>query len=565
MNRLRIFLFSSVAAMAVALTACGGGGGSSPTPTSPGSITQPSAPPATLSLSTNAVSGTKDTDFYGYADVTGNASYVLPFNWTMTGLPSGVTVGFGNFNNTRVYWQGVATVAGTFPVHVVVRDSSPGQPVKIDTTVTFTIDTAFKFVRLTTPRAVVNSPYSFGNYVANGTPPFHFEVYQGTLPAGLSLDPVSGVIAGTPTSDFPYFNLVGLKVTDSSTPPKTIQDLFSFFVNPVLRFNGQQSVMYLRTQNYISVNVQGGLDPYHVKIVSGSLPPGTSIADPSSSVQLMGSPTQLGVFNADIEVTDSYSPANVVTGTLTIYVNSPPPHVVVQLPHGIVGVPYSYSVAADNGTRPLTWTASNLPDGLTMNSNGDISGTPTTAGLKYVSFQVTDSSLPSPYTASSNSTVTIKPAFTGRNDSIATATPLTTNGSDAVFIGNLSPYANGAGVAQPDQDFYKLTVAPGTTFKVLVEAGFYRDGFFYTGGNTDPVVEFQDANGQRVSNCRLPGQATFSQPCMNDDIIAGLNRNSQLELQNTGATDLTVYVRILDWGGRARPDLGYKITVSGAK
>ena len=63
---------------------------------------------------------------------------------------------------------------------------------------------------------------------------------------------------------------------------------------------------------------------------------------------------------------------------------------------GVVGLPYSSSIQAANGTSPYTFTitAGTLPSGLTFAASGAISGTPTTASNSTFQVQVTDSSNP---------------------------------------------------------------------------------------------------------------------------------------------------------------------------
>lgn len=63
-----------------------------------------------------------------------------------------------------------------------------------------------------------------------------------------------------------------------------------------------------------------------------------------------------------------------------------------SLPVGIAGQPYQAPLAASGGQPPYTWTVINgsLPNGLTLNPNGAISGTPTAQGTFPFTVQVMD-------------------------------------------------------------------------------------------------------------------------------------------------------------------------------
>lgn len=65
----------------------------------------------------------------------------------------------------------------------------------------------------TTVEGVVGEPYSAEVAVAGGTPPYTFAIIAGTLPDGLTLDTVTGIISGTPTTAG-VFNFT-IQVTDS--------------------------------------------------------------------------------------------------------------------------------------------------------------------------------------------------------------------------------------------------------------------------------------------------------------------------------------------------------------
>jgi len=61
-----------------------------------------------------------------------------------------------------------------------------------------------------------------------------------------------------------------------------------------------------------------------------------------------------------------------------------------SLPAATVGTAYSVILAAAGGTAPYSWTASGLPDGLSLSSSGGLSGTPSGAGEYQPTLTVTD-------------------------------------------------------------------------------------------------------------------------------------------------------------------------------
>lgn len=73
-----------------------------------------------------------------------------------------------------------------------------------------------------------------------------------------------------------------------------------------------------------------------------------------------------------------------------------------QLPNGRQGEFYNQQLQASGGTSPYTYALTNgsLPSGLTLNANGQISGTPTATGTFNFTVQVTDSSADLSFAAS---------------------------------------------------------------------------------------------------------------------------------------------------------------------
>ncbi|WP_170226660.1 cutinase family protein [Rudaeicoccus suwonensis] len=68
-----------------------------------------------------------------------------------------------------------------------------------------------------------------------------------------------------------------------------------------------------------------------------------------------------------------------------------PAVVTAILPPGVVGTPYSATLAAIGGRVPYVWSVGNLPPGLSLNSTtGVITGSPTTAAVASVAIMVKD-------------------------------------------------------------------------------------------------------------------------------------------------------------------------------
>jgi hypothetical protein len=137
--------------------------------------------------------------------------------------------------------------------------------------------------------------------------------------------------------------------------------------------SGQVGVAYAQT-----LAATGGKGDYSWSTTAGSLPDGLSLA-PAGGIS--GVPTTVGPNNFRVQVTDSANAT--ATQALSIAVDPPPLSITTtSLPGGTVGAAYSQTLAASGGAGGNSWTttAGALPAGLTLASNGTISGTPTAAG-----------------------------------------------------------------------------------------------------------------------------------------------------------------------------------------
>ena len=165
---------------------------------------------------------------------------------------------------------------------------------------------------------------------------------------------------------------------------------------------------------------------------SGNLPAGLSLSPSTSdSIVISGTPTALGTSNFTIQVTDSNGAT--ASQALSLTINPAPPLSVAtrSLSAGTVGASYSQTLQAASGKAPYTWaiTAGSLPPGLSL-AGAVISGSPTTVGTFDFTVQVTDSTTPTPQTASAALSITIN---------ASTANDALLNGNYAFLVSGFSP------------------------------------------------------------------------------------------------------------------------------
>jgi uncharacterized repeat protein (TIGR03803 family) len=122
---------------------------------------------------------------------------------------------------------------------------------------------------------------------------------------------------------------------------------------------------------------------------------------------ISGTPTTLGKSSFMVQVSDAKSLT--ASASLSITIEGVASITTLSLPGGTVQVPYSATLAASGGVAPYTWsvTAGVLPAGLTLSSDGTITGTPTVAGTANFTVEVADAEA-SPATATANLSLTIE-------------------------------------------------------------------------------------------------------------------------------------------------------------
>jgi hypothetical protein len=341
--------------------------------------------PAPLSITTSMLpNGTVGVPYSATIGVTGGTA---PYSCTFTSgtLPAGLSL-----NGCTV--SGTPTTPITANLTVKATDSSSPQETASGPESITIAPAPLAITTAMLPNGTVGVPYSATIGVSGGTAPYSCTFTSGTLPAGLSLN--GCVVSGTPTT--PITANLTVQATDSSSPQETASGPESITINPapvVLTLtppaNATVGVPYTGT-----IGVSGGTAPYSCSLAGGTLPTGLTL---NSNCTITGTTTVAGPVSISVTATDSKGATT--TGPVAFNVNGTSPLTLTVsggLPNATVNVPYTYTLMAQGGTKPYTYsqTAGALPPGITLSPSGVISGTPTAVGAYSFTATVTDTSNP---------------------------------------------------------------------------------------------------------------------------------------------------------------------------
>ncbi|MEM7677630.1 MAG: Ig domain-containing protein, partial [Myxococcota bacterium] len=317
-----------------------------------------------------------------YAIADGELPSGLTLNPT-TGILSGTPTAEGTFEFTVRASAGSAFAERTF----VVRITAPSVDLRIAT--------------MSVPSAFVGREYTAQIVAVGGQQPYVWTALS-PLPAGLTLSE-SGVVSGVPETPgiFPInFLVVGNSGAQSTREISinVISGAQSIQIQQNLLFAGEVNVSYCEPA-LVSFEAINGVPPYTWTIV-GDVPPGMSL---SGGGEFCGTPTEAGQFPFTVRVQDAGGTFD--TGLFVFVVDNGPELAIStsRLPAGDINQPYvdasnsdepAVALVAIRGTEPYAWSvvegAGALPAGMSLSTDGMLTGTPTEAGLFAFLVQVVD-------------------------------------------------------------------------------------------------------------------------------------------------------------------------------
>jgi uncharacterized repeat protein (TIGR03803 family) len=353
--------------------------------TGSGTLTIVVLPPVVITSATS-VSGTTGVPF-SY-QITGNSN---PGSYLATGLPTGLSM-----STQTGLISGTPAVSGTYGVTIGAANQSG--------TTTEALSLAVN------PIPVINS-----TLIETGSDDFSFS-YQVTtintatsysesgLPAGLTLDPNSGIISGT-LATTGTFNVTITAINQSGSESATLT--IGAVLPPVPSITSASSVTGTDagTLNYQIVATENPQS-----FTATGLP--ASLTLNTATGLISGTATVSGTYSVPITATNPGGTAN-ATLTIKLLPTPPAPSITSSLTvTGSDGLALSYQITASNG--PTSFGATGLPAGLGLNSaTGVISGTPSVTGTFSVPISATNLGGAGNATLTINSVLPPAPVITG--------------------------------------------------------------------------------------------------------------------------------------------------------
>lgn len=323
---------------------------------------------------------------------------IAPFTYSISGqLPAGLVI-----NTTTGVISGTPTGGGLTNVQISVTDSaSPTPQVKLQNLairVTTTVTITSSAILPTGKSGVPLNPVVLT--AKGGTSPYLWSVVGSLLPTGITLDPASGTLAGTPTGrgDFSFTVHVADSAGNATGIPANPDKQFFLHISDSLTVktgalpNGALGIPYSQT-----LTASGGLQSYNWAVKTGTLPAGLALN--AATGEIAGTPTAKITSSVTFTVTDSDVPPQTAQATLLFDISNTLSISETVIPNARIKQPYNANIRALLGTPPFSWRVSSgtLPNGVTLSQNAGIavlSGTPALAGSSSFSLEVSDNSTP---------------------------------------------------------------------------------------------------------------------------------------------------------------------------
>jgi len=243
--------------------------------------------------------------------------------------------------------------------------------------------------------AKANQSYSRVLSVSGGSAPYQFSIAEGGLPAGLTLNPTTGSISGTPKISGSYrFAIV---VTDQ---PRSDMGRRSFGLSVTDATPGPGAVNVNISPGTAALSA-GALQQFSATVTGTSNTAVTwkASAGNVSSNGMYTAPMVSATTAVTVTATSMADPSQSASAGVTVAGSNPGPPAALAIsttviPTATAGISYAASLLASGGKPPYKWSVSGtLPSGIQLDPiSGTLSGTTSAVGPHSFTAQVTDAS-----------------------------------------------------------------------------------------------------------------------------------------------------------------------------
>ncbi len=326
------------------------------------------------------------------APTTTNAVGTVTWSIATGSLPSGMS-----FAASTGVLTATNVAAGTYAYALTAADASGGTA----TTGSFSIVVAAPLTAAAPANRSAHSDQTASTAApttANGSGAVSWTRASGTLPTGMSLNASTGILTATSVANGTY--AYTLTATDAAGATATTGSFTITVTSPMTAttptaVTGNVGTAVAAPGPTIANAI--GTSTVSYAATSGTLPAGLSVSTVDGSVS--GTPTATGTATIVETVVDAAGEA-VATGGFTVTISAaiptaqPGPSLSAATVAPTAAIAYSgdlSTIMSATNLRSPTWTATGLPNGLSLSTAGILSGSATAAGTATATIKVTDS------------------------------------------------------------------------------------------------------------------------------------------------------------------------------
>lgn len=227
----------------------------------------------------------------------------------------------------------------------------------------------------------------FARLEANGgVEPFTWTVAAGELPPGVTLGS-DGLLSGAPSKSGTFNFKLNIQDAEGASTQADYSLTISESQATLEISRASPPTGYVGSAYSYAFAVSDTNSGYSWSVISGSLPSGLSL---STDGTLNGTPDSAGSFAFTIQVS---GPTGSVTLDLAIEVQDAPSQLDIQgeLPSAATkDSAFSATLTGNGGVAPYSWSISGDAAGLTIDSDGNLTGTPSSEGSFSFTIRLTD-------------------------------------------------------------------------------------------------------------------------------------------------------------------------------